>query len=330
MLASGRITVSGHPREGAAPDPAAAGSRTAPRHRRGKWRSIIVELAVVCFRAGRALAAHEGFELSGYAAFTAILAIFPFMVFLATLAGAFGEAHNADVVVEEAMKFIPPEVVSVLAPVARDVVSRQSPNLMTLSIIFALWSASSGVEALRTLLNRSYGLVETRPIWKLRPQSLLIVIVGAVLALSLSVTLVLGSVLLAFVRHLGIVGTVSTSLWTLARYGGAGLIVTATVGVLHMTLPNRPQSLGQIIPGALLTAVLWLLGAALFSLYVENFASYSVVYGSLGGIILTLLFFYLAAVVFTFGAEVNAALHAQNARTCGTNRDDGRSMIGIR
>jgi len=273
----------------------------------------IYRAALIIYRAWWALIVHEGFELSGYAAFTALLSIFPSLIFLTTLAGFFGDAASAERMVDTALRLAPREVVEVLAPVVRDVVSRQSPNLMTFSILFALYSASNGIEALRTLLNRSYGVVETRPIWILRPQSVLIVIVGAIVTLLMSVMLVLGPVILGFLRHFGLLVSSSPLLWAAGRYGASALIVTAAVAALHMMLPNRRIALLSILPGAVVTAVLWLSGAALFSLYVENIAHYSVIYGSLGGIILTLFFFYLTAVVFVFGAELNEALMAPPA-----------------
>ncbi len=273
---------------------------------------LIYRIGLIIYRAAWNLVVHEGFELSGYAAFTALLSIFPALIFLTTLAGFFGDAESADRVIEQALKLAPREVVDVLAPVVRDVVSRQSPNLMTFSILFALYSASNGIEALRTLLNRSYGVVETRPIWRLRPQSVCIVVVGAVLTLVMSVLLVLGPMILNLLRHFGIMISSGSLLWALG-YGAAALIVTAAVGVLHLILPNRKLAPLAILPGAILTAVLWLSGAALFSLYVEDIAQYSVIYGSLGGIILTLFFFYLTAIVFVFGAELNQSLMAPSA-----------------
>src|ERR1700712_2751932 len=120
---------------------------------------------------------HSGFEMSGYAAFTALLSLFPFLLFLTALAGFLGDEDVAAKVMTGAWDFAPKEVSGVLRPVLYEVLTQRHGNLLTFGAVFALWSASSGVEALRTILNRSYGLTETRPIWMLRPQSLLIVIV---------------------------------------------------------------------------------------------------------------------------------------------------------
>ena len=98
--------------------------------------------------AGVRLVQHEGFELSGYIAFTAILSLFPFLIFLTALAGFLGNAASADQVIATVFELAPPEVAQVLAPILRDVLTQQHGGLATVSILFALWTASSGVEAL--------------------------------------------------------------------------------------------------------------------------------------------------------------------------------------
>ena len=258
--------------------------------------------------AGLCLLRHEGFELSGYIAFTAILALFPFLIFLTALAGFVGDAESAERIIATLFDLAPPAVVQVLAPILRDVLTQQHGGLLTISILFALWTASSGVEALRTLLNRCYEVTETRSFWRTRPFSVVIVMGGASLALVLSVPLVLGPILWRLVTdHMPISGAWFLP-WVVLRYGLAALLVSACLIGLHRMLPNCHQPMRRVWPGAATTALLWLSTAALFSVYVDNFASYSVTYGSLGGAIMVLMFFYVSAVIFAFGAELNAAL----------------------
>jgi membrane protein len=258
--------------------------------------------------AGLRLVKHEGFELSGYIAFTAILALFPFLIFLTALAGFLGDAASADRVIQTLFEMAPPEVAQVLAPILRDVLTQQHGGLLTVSILFALWTASSGVEALRTLLNRCYEVAETRPFWATRPLSMVIVIGGAGLALVLSVALVLGPVIWKVVTdHLPISGAWFVP-WVVLRYGIGAVLVAGCLVTLHRILPNCHQPMRRVWPGAATTALLWLATAGLFSVYVDNFASYSVTYGSLGGVVMTLMFFYFSAVIFAFGAELNAGL----------------------
>ncbi|HEV2673639.1 MAG TPA: YihY/virulence factor BrkB family protein [Aliidongia sp.] len=272
----------------------------------GRW--TIGTVARLVGDAGWRLLQHEGFELSGYIAFTAILALFPFLIFLTALAGFIGDASSADRIISTLFELSPSDVAHVLAPILRDVLTQQHGGLMTVSILFALWTASSGVEALRTLLNRCYDVKETRAFWRTRPESVVIVIGGAGLALILSVALVLGPVIWNVVTdYLPIDGAWYLP-WVVLRYGLAALLVSGCLVGLHRMLPNCRQSMRRVWPGAAVTALLWLATAALFSVYVDHFASYSVTYGSLGGVIMTLMFFYISAIIFAFGAELNAGL----------------------
>lgn len=258
--------------------------------------------------AGQQLLNHEGFELSGYIAFTAILALFPFLIFLTALAGFVGDAQSADRIIGALFELSPSDVAQVLAPILRDVLTQQHGGLLTVSILFALWSASSGVEALRTLLNRCYDVRETRPFWRTRPESVVIVIAGAGLALVLSVALVLGPVIWKIVTQYLPIGGDWFLPWVVVRYGAAAVLAALGLIGLHRMLPNCHQPMRRVWLGAATTALLWLATAALFSVYVDNFASYSVTYGSLGGVIMTLMFFYISAIIFAFGAELNASL----------------------
>jgi len=278
----------------------------APAMTVGRWTPMAVLRLIA--DAGMQLLKHEGFELSGYIAFTAILALFPFLIFLTALAGFIGDAQSADRIIQTVFELAPSDIAQVLAPILRDVLTQQHGGLMTVSILFALWTASSGVEALRTLLNRCYDVRETRAFWRTRPESIVIVIAGATLALVLSVALVLGPVIWKFVTAYLPVGDDWFLPWVVVRYGLAALLVAACLIGLHRMLPNCHQPVRRVWPGAMTTALLWLVTAALFSVYVDNFASYSVTYGSLGGVIMTLMFFYISAIIFAFGAELNAGL----------------------
>lgn len=252
---------------------------------------------------------HEGFELSGYTAFTSLLSLFPFLLFLTALAGFFGDANVAESVLSGALEFAPREVVDALRPVIVEVLTQRHGKLLTIGILFTLWSASSSVEALRTILNRSYGLVETRPIWILRPQSILLVVLAALFALLAAGSIIGGRLLLDRYDSLGIAQRIGDTVWIVLRYAIVAIVATCVLAGLHRTLPNANLSFRKVFPGAAVTVLLWLSSAGLFSVYVSSLPNYSIVYGSLGGIVLTLLFFYITAIIFAYGAEVNAAWH---------------------
>jgi hypothetical protein len=112
--------------------------------------------------AWRLVMVDEGLELSGYIAFTAFLSLFPFLIFLAALAGFLGDRETADAFIDAMFEFMPADVAKTLAPAVREVVGARQGGLLTFGILATLWFASNGFEALRTGLNRAYGVAEQR------------------------------------------------------------------------------------------------------------------------------------------------------------------------
>jgi membrane protein len=275
---------------------------------RAAWRLIMVD---------------EGLELSGYIAFTAFLSLFPFLIFLAALAGFLGDRATADGFIEAMFDFMPDDVAETLAPAVREVVGARQGGLLTFGILATLWFASNGFEALRSGLNRAYGVTEQRPIWWLRLQSIAFVISGGLIILFLSLVVILGPLVW---KALG--PTVHQVLETelvfgTARYVFAAVLLFGALVMLHRWLPNTRQAFARILLGVGASTVLWLLGAGLFAWYVGHLADYSLYYGSLGGVAITLMFFYVSAIIFIFGAEINAVWREQTGRRAAPERSSG-------
>jgi membrane protein len=256
----------------------------------------------------------EGLELSGYIAFTAFFSLFPFLIFLAALAGFLGDRETADEFIATMFEFMPPDVAETLAPAVREVVGARQGGLLTVGIVTTLWFASNGIEALRTGLNRAYGVSEERPMWWLRLQSVAFVIAGGLIIFFLSLAVILGPLIW---RVLGptIDDLLGTELvFITVRYVVAVLLLWAALMLLHRWLPNTKQAYRRVLPGVCATAILWLAGASLFSWYIGNLTDYSAFYGSLGGVAITLMFFYISAIIFIFGAEINAVWRERTGR----------------
>lgn len=256
----------------------------------------------------------EGLELSGYIAFTAFFSLFPFLIFLAALAGFLGDRETADEFIATMFEFMPPDVAETLAPAVREVVGARQGGLLTVGIVTTLWFASNGIEALRTGLNRAYGVSEQRPMWWLRLQSVAFVIAGGLIIFFLSLAVILGPLIW---RVLGptIDDLLGTELvFITVRYVVAVVLLWAALMLLHRWLPNTKQAYRRVLPGVCATAVLWLAGASLFSWYIGNLTDYSAFYGSLGGVAITLMFFYISAIIFIFGAEINAVWRERTGR----------------
>jgi membrane protein len=274
--------------------------------RKRVWRSLRVG-ATILWRAIVHFIDDGGATQAGSIAFTTLFALFPFLIFLMTLAGEFGQEEAARRFVDLSLEGLPAEVVSAIRPAIDQVVNVRRTGLMTVSILVAVWTASSGIEALRTALNYAYGIEDSRSWWWLRLQSIVFTVVMSIAILVLMVVVVAGPFIWHFVEELFKVPASWGWLYTGVRYLLAVLLLYAVVALLYQWLPNRRLRGYEILPGAAVTVVTWLITASLFSLYLQNLGRFSVTYGSLGGIVVTLMFFYLSAAIFIFGAEVNGA-----------------------
>jgi membrane protein len=257
--------------------------------------------------AGRAMVNSLSFELAGHIAYTGLLAIFPFLIFLASLAGFLGNSSGGLASVQSMLSFLPSDVAKTLTPVIHEVLDTRDGGLLTLGLLGALWVASNGIDALRIALNTAYDIDEERPWWLIKLGSIGAIFVGGIVFLMLSVLVVLGPVIwkaMLWVFPLG-----EADLWAFGafRYLLSALVLLAGLLALHRWLPGKRLPVHCLLPGVVATAVLWLAAASLFSLYVAKLGSYSATYGSLGGVIITLVFFYVSAVLFIFGAELNSA-----------------------
>ncbi|MGF1474345.1 MAG: YihY/virulence factor BrkB family protein [Geminicoccaceae bacterium] len=244
--------------------------------------------------------------VAGHIAFAAMLAFFPFLIFVVTIAGEIGRSDAALELVDGLLRALPPEVSSALAPTLDDVLREPPKGLWVLSLATSLWAASSGIESLRYALNLAYGIGQTKAIWRARIESALIVIALALVGLFSSLVLFLGPLAWQILTSIGGLSQELAPLYRLARLAFALAVIALVTSTLYRALSHTRLSRREVFPGACFVAVGWTLLVEAFSTYASEIADVSVTYGSLGGVVLTLLFFYLVACLFLFGAELNA------------------------
>lgn len=248
-----------------------------------------------------------GMTFAGHIAFMTLFSSFPFLIFLTTLAGELGQTEAARDFITLALGALPDEVGEAILPAIEEVMSSRRTGLMTISIVASLWATSSGIEALREALNIAYGIEEPRPIWFCRLQSLAFTIIFSICIILVTLVLVVGPVIWSYVEpHLDVPWEWGW-FYEAVRYFIAVALLYLVVALLYRWLPSRHLPRREILPGAAVTVVLWVALASLFSLYLQNLGRFSVTYGSLGGIVITLMFFYISAMIFIFGAEINSA-----------------------
>lgn len=258
-------------------------------------------------RATLGFAANDGAAIAGYMAYTGLLSLFPFLIFTAELLGkVFGEA-GVTPTMDFLFTVLPWHVAQTLEPAVREVLDAKPPDLISLYAVIALWIASNAFEALRAALDRAYGLVGERHFVVGRLISICFTLGGVAAFVVISLFVIVAPTARALAPDIPFVsiplGMVSH--WVLLGIGTAVMLVF--LFVMHYRLPARRPK-GPLVPGVLVTAVLWIALASLFSIYFQYVPSYSVTYGTLAGVIVCLLFFYISGAIFIFGAEINAAL----------------------
>lgn len=262
---------------------------------------------------------HEFLEddMATYAAALAyhtLFALFPFLIFLLALLGFLQLPGFFDWLVEQAQTFLPQPVLEPSLQVLEEIQDHRDGGLLSLGILGAIWVASAGVRSTMNALNAAYDVEEGRPAWKryLLSIAYTLGLAGTLIAAAALMTLGPG-VIRWLASQVGLGGLVVT-LWTWLRLPVAAALLLAVIAVVYHVAPNVEQPFRVITPGALLALVAWLVTSLGFALYLSNFANYSATYGSIGAVIVLLLYFYLSASALLLGAEVNAVI-AHHART---------------
>lgn len=249
-----------------------------------------------------------GSQYAGNVAFFTFLALFPFMIFLTTLAAFFEDTEAAQRFVDYLLASVPPFVGQALEPIIGDVTAQASGSILTASILGTLWISASAIEALRAGLNRAYRVSRPRSFIFHRLQGMMFVILGSASILLAMTLLILVPVALSYLPLEDVTRDQIEALLPLGRYVAVPAIMISTGVIFYRFLPNADHGWRNVLPGAVLSFLIWLLLVELFSAYVRNFDSFSVIYGGLGGIIAILMFLYLTAGAFLLGAEFNVVL----------------------
>lgn len=241
--------------------------------------------------------------LAAAQAYYYLLAIFPLIIVGFTIIPYFNINPN------DAVNFIgnilPGEIASILEENIISMIATPQGGLLTIGIIGALWAASNGINAFIKSSNTAYDVEETRPFILVRLLSLGLTL-GMIVALIIAFTLpMFGNIIVSFLQSfLGLSGTM-VLLFQVLRWTISIVILTGLLMLLYRFAPNKQIPLKNIIPGALTASFLWQIISLGFSFYVSNFGNYSATYGSLGGVIILMIWFFLTGLILMMGAIVN-------------------------
>jgi membrane protein len=264
------------------------------------------------------------FMVAAALAFYAMLALFPGLFALVSLYGLLSDPQDVERFVSMLAGILPPSAWETLQEELRALVSVETGSLslaFAASTVGALWSATTGVDALIEAVNWAYGKPERRSFVRRRTLSLRLTL-GLMLAALVAIALVaiVPSAIVLLRQRPALLQVLDIARWPL-------LAALVTVGLikLYRVAPCRPRPARWVLSGALLTSVLWLLISGLFSFYVSEFGSYHKTYGALGGVIVLLLWFYWSAFLVLLGAEITAALEGEGVTAAGAGAVEGPS-----
>jgi membrane protein len=241
-------------------------------------------------------------DLAASVTYYAILALFPFLLFIVALASVVITPSDAERIVEQLSQVAPGAATQILGDRIRQLGAQQNVSLLGFGALAAIWAASGGVMGLIGALNRCYDVKEGRPWWKVRAVAVLMTLVAGALALVAALVAVAAAPL---ADRIG--GPIGMAIGWL-RLPVAGLVMMFLWALLYYVLPDVEQRFKFLTPGSVVGVVLWVLASWGFSKYVASFGSYDKTYGSLGGVIVLLLWMWISALVLLVGAEMNAFL----------------------
>ncbi|MEL6476751.1 MAG: YihY/virulence factor BrkB family protein [Pseudomonadota bacterium] len=269
--------------------------------------------------------ADEGTVIAGYIAYAAMLAGMPFLIFAVSMGALLIGAEGADQAVEALFQSVPSHVAQTLEPVLREVIGGRSGGIATLSLLGTVWAASNGVEAIRIALDRAYDVRAARSFVLRRVVAVVFVFVGFFTFAVLAVLIIFAPLIFRLLDYYA--GIEVHGAANIVRYlVGAGVLL-AFLWASHRLLPSRNMAGFRLLPGIVVSVLLWGLIASAMSVYLAHAPSYTLTYGALAGVIVTLLFFYLTAIVLIFGGEVNAELNAAKLAAA-SGPDDGATLAG--
>ncbi|MFC3609199.1 YihY/virulence factor BrkB family protein [Stutzerimonas tarimensis] len=264
-------------------------------------------------------------EMTIYAsalAFHTLFSLFPFLLFLVALLGFLHLGEFFEWIRLQAELALPPMAMEQVNPVI-DQLQEQQGGLLSFGILLALISASKGVRTLMAGMNAAYDVHEQRPGWKIYLLSLVYTVGIAGMLLVAAALMIMGPQVMEWLASLVGLQDIIVTLWTWLRWPVVVILMMLAVAVMYYVAPDVEQSFRFITPGSVLAVLVWIVASIGFGIYVQNFANFNATYGSIGAIIVLLMYFFLSASVLLFGAVLNSVIEHSSSQ----GKDDGDKKL---
>jgi membrane protein len=255
----------------------------------------------------------DALGLAAQLAYYLILALFPFILFLVAVLDAFSSTSPQFVneLFDYLRQVMPAQVFDLIEAYTERTLRNEdtAPGLLSVGILGTIWVASGAFSALINALNRAYDVQETRPFWKVKAIAILMTLGLSALVLVGALLLIAGPSIGRTIAEVFTLGDEFMLVWGIARWPAALLFMVATVALLFYFAPDAGQPFRWITPGGVVGIALWVLASLAFNLYLSSdFNSYNKTYGSIGTVIILLLYLYISSLTILFGATLNATL----------------------
>ena len=262
--------------------------------------------------------------LAAQLAYYFFLALFPALLFLVALASFFPVANLMDTITTALARVAPYEALKLIQDQLIKISQDKNAGLLTLGMIGTVWSTSSGVNAIIDTLNQAYDIQEGRPWWKVKLIALGLTVALAVFIVAAFALVLVGPTLAEKVAVWMHLGPAFEWTWKILQWPVVFALVALAIAMIYYFAPDAKQEWIWITPGSILATSLWVLISLAFKFYVAHFGSYNATYGTIGGIIVLMTWFYVSSLAILVGAELNAEI--EHASPYG--KDPGEKVPG--
>jgi membrane protein len=270
-------------------------------------------------------------DLGAQQAYYFFFALFPALLTLLSVASFFTISNLIDEVVRTIGRFVPPDVLQIIADQILKISNSQKGGVLTLGFVLTVWSSSGALVSIITTLNACYDITEGRPWWKVR-----LIAIGLTLG---TVLFIIGSLILVLVgptvaEHMAttlFLGDAFKWAWWILQWPVVFVLVATGIGLIYYFAPDAEQEWVWITPGSIVATFLWLVVSLAFKLYISYFGNYNETYGAIGAIIVLLTWLYLSSMAILFGAELNSEIEhaAPYGKNVGEKVAGEKRRIGI-